>query len=269
MIDEGFSAPNRPDAPFRSVLSPTHDDEEGRAVGPPAYLPDLNLDQVVASIISGKQEYNLAPFFYQPLKTVEAVEYRQDVMRDLEPPPRLDAVNGFANGMRAVREHVGQAAKLYYNYQKLAWSLDAIELYGNTVERLHCSLRASPPGSAGLAGFAAYLDAYVASSTFQRLMNDATAIKASLASIRYSLLIEGGVITVSAYDGAPDYGAEVQGDFEKFKRGAAADHVFKFSDFDQMNHIEAGILERVARLYPSHLRSSRPLSREAPTSWIR
>ena len=81
-------------------------------------------------------------------------------------------------------------------------------------------------------------------------MRDVASIRASLASIRYSLMIGDSVITVSAYDGAPDYGAEIQADFEKFRQGVAADHVFKFNDFDQMNHIEAGVLERVARLFP-------------------
>jgi DNA mismatch repair protein MutS len=85
---------------------------------------------------------------------------------------------------------------------------------------------------------------------FQQLKTDAAAIKARLASLRYTMLIGNSSITVAAYDGAPDYGAEIQADFEKFRQGAAADHIFKFNDSDQMNHIEAGVLERVARLFP-------------------
>ena len=72
----------------------------------------------------------------------------------------------------------------------------------------------------------------------------------ALASIRYNLLIGSSFVTVSAYGGEADYGAEIQADFEKFRQGAAADHVFKFRDFPQMNHIEAGVLDRVARLFP-------------------
>ena len=64
------------------------------------------------------------------------------------------------------------------------------------------------------------------------------------------MLIGSGFVTVSAYRDEADYGAEIQSDFEKFRQGAAADHVFKFSDFPQMNHIEAGVLDRVARLFP-------------------
>ncbi len=96
----------------------------------------------------------------------------------------------------------------------------------------------------------AFLDSYVTSAAFQRLLTDTAALKASLASVRYTLLIGNGFITVKAVENEPDYGAEIQADFEKFRQGAAADHSFKFSDFAQMNHIEAGVLDRVARLYP-------------------
>ena len=139
--------------PFRSVLTLASDDGQSTEQSEtPAFFRDLNLDQVVASITIGKQEYNLAPFFHQPLKTVEAVEYRQDVMRDLQDPPRLEAVNAFANGLSGVRDHVAQAAKLHYKLQNLAWSLDAIELYGRPSSNcfpLCAPRRLAQPGSAG------------------------------------------------------------------------------------------------------------------------
>jgi len=236
---------------FRSVLTVASDD--GHALDdsePPAFFRDLNLDQVVASITSGKQEYNLAPFFHYSLKTVEAVEYRQDVMRDLKDPRRLEAVEAFAKDLRSVRERIAQAAKFHYKLQGLAWSLDAIEVYGAAAKQLLSSLLAAPPRSAGLSGFLGYLDAYVGSPAFQKMTADATALKASLASIRYRLTVGLGFITVSAYSGEPDYGAEIQAAFGKFSQGTAADHAFKFNEYPQMNHIEAGILNRVALLFP-------------------
>jgi hypothetical protein len=236
---------------FRSVLAVASDDGQAPEESePPNFFRDLNLDQVVASITSGKQEYNLAPFFYHPLKTVEAVDYRQEVIRDLQDPPCMEAVDAFAAGMRAVREHVAQAAKLHYKIQNLAWSLDAIELYGKATRQLLFALHACLPASTGLKGFLAYLDAYAASPVFRRMITDAAALKDSLASIRYRLLIGYSFVTVSAYRGEADYGAEIQADFEKFRQGAAPDRLFKFNESPQMNHIEAGIIDRVARLFP-------------------
>jgi hypothetical protein len=81
-------------------------------------------------------------------------------------------------------------------------------------------------------------------------LSEIATLKGKLASIRYSLLIGDGVITVSDHHDEPDYGAEIRADFEKFKQGAAGDHIFKFRDFEQMNHIEAGVIDRVALLNP-------------------
>ena len=98
---------------FRSILNPSlEDNAKAEMSEQPAYFADLNLDQIVASITADKKEYNLAPFFHEPLKSREAVEYRQEVMRDLENDARYDAVTRFADTMRSVREHLTQAGKL-------------------------------------------------------------------------------------------------------------------------------------------------------------
>jgi DNA mismatch repair protein MutS len=236
---------------FHSILNPLWDgDVKAEMSQPPAYFPDLNLDQIVASITADKKEYNLAPFFYESLRSREAIEYRQGVMRDLENDSQYDAVTRFAGAMRSVREHLTQAGKLHYKYQKEAWRLDAVELYCQGVKNLLAELSAAAPRSPGLIGFFTFLDAYVASSAFQQLLDEIAALNAKLSSIRYTLLIGDSVITVSAYHDELDYGTEIEGDFEKFKQGAVKDHIFKFRDFDQMNHIEAGVLDRVARLNP-------------------
>ena len=236
---------------FLSILNPSSDgDAKAEMSQAPAYFPDLNLDQIVASVTADKKEYNLAPFFHESLKSRAAIEYRQDVMRDLESEARYDAVMRFAGAMRSVREQLAQAGKLHYKYQKEAWLLDAVELYCQGVQNLLTELRAALPSSPGLVGFLTFLDGYVGSSAFQQLMNEIATLNAKLSSIRYTLLIGDSVITVSAYHEEPDYGAEIQADFEKFKQGAVKDHIFKFRDFDQMNHIEAGVLDRVARLNP-------------------
>ena len=98
--------------------------------------------------------------------------------------------------------------------------------------------------------FVSYLAEYVKSNGFLQLSQDISDLKSQIASIRYNLLIGNGVITVTLCDNESDYSAEIQADFDKFKQGAVKDHLFKFKEFAQMNHIEAGVLERVARLFP-------------------
>ena len=48
---------------FHSILNILSvEDAKAEMSEPPAYFGDLNLDQIVASITAGKQEYKLAPF---------------------------------------------------------------------------------------------------------------------------------------------------------------------------------------------------------------
>ena len=106
----------------------------------PPFFVDLNLDQIVASATAGKEEYDLAPFFFRPLETADEVTYRQAVMRDLENSATYEAVLGFADRMRRVRARLAQIEKLYYPYQKEAWQLDAVADYWEAVETLRLRL---------------------------------------------------------------------------------------------------------------------------------
>ena len=111
----------------------------------PDFFGDLNLDQIVDGITAGKQEYNLKPFFNAPLRDVDAIMYRQEVMRDLEDRRLADKVDAFAKNMRVMRQHLTQAEKLYHKHQKERWFLDAVEIYCEAVQGLAREL--ADPGS--------------------------------------------------------------------------------------------------------------------------
>ena len=72
----------------------------------PAFFADLNLDQVVASITAGRDEYDLKPFFYTPLRDVEAVRYRHEVLRDLEKEAVAATFRAFAQRMQGDTRHI-------------------------------------------------------------------------------------------------------------------------------------------------------------------
>lgn len=236
---------------FRSILGDQPSaDASAEAAQAPVYFVDFNLDQIVTAITAGKGEYNLKPFFYRPLKDSDAIAYRHEVLRDLENAALLGCVNAFADKMKSMREHLIQSGKMHYRYQKEAWFLDAVDIYCDAVGDLVAGLKASEARSRGFLSLRQYLIGYVDSPAFQTLSEDTRGLKHQLNAIRYSLVIKDGVVTVSNWRSEIDYGAAIQADFEKFKQGAASDHRFKFADFAQMNHIEAGILDRVARLYP-------------------
>lgn len=245
------TAPPTPPSPFGSILYDreiTDAEPEGREV--PEFFADLHLDDIVASITAGRDLYDLAPFFYAPLPDAQAVAYRHEVFRDLEDPTLRGVVDAFARGMRAMRERLAHAGKVYYSYEQERWFLDAADLYGSVIAELRDQLQGVELRSRGLLALRDYLVGYAASPAFATLRSETDRVKAELAAVRYRLRIDSGRITVSRYDPEPDYGAEVLETFEKFKQGAGKEYTFESVTWPDMNHVEAAVLDRVARLFP-------------------
>lgn len=241
--------------PFRSILfGDVEPGVETYSKAAPECFGDLRLNHVVSAATSGRDEYNLQPFFYAPLSDEAAIHYRHDVFRDLESDALRAHLHSFAERMRHMRAQLAQAEKLSYPLQKQRWFLDAVDTYCRTVKRLCgdlalCTLRAE-----GLQQFLEYLRSYVSSPAFSTIEADTTRIKRDLDSVRYSLEFVGNRIVVDRYDVEPDYGAEVLETFEKFKQTQARSITFDFSDYVEMNHVEAGVLGLVAQLNPDAFR---------------
>jgi DNA mismatch repair protein MutS len=235
---------------FHSILFERSDDGNGgETLEAPAFFRDLNLDQIVDAITAGRQEYDLKPFFYTGLTDLAAIAYRHEIMRDLENEVLFQSIKSFSRQMRTMREHLTAAEKLYYKYQKERWLLDAVNIYGEAIENLLNDLHQVHPTSRGLLAFRDYLAQYAESGHFKTLVQEAKKLKSELAAIRYCLLIRDGSITVRNYDSEIDYSAAVEETFAKFKQGAVNDYLVKFLD-SGMNHVEAMVLEGVARLNP-------------------
>lgn len=236
--------------PFHSILFPDSTAAKGlEGSAQPKFFIDLSLDQIVASITAGSDEYNLRPFFHFPLKSVDAIYYRHEIFRDLQNDAVLGCVRSFAEAMRMMRSYLARAEKLHYKRQKQRWFLDAVEMYCTAVTRLRDDLAAVPLHSRGFAAFRNFLADYAASPEFTLLAADAVRLTSKLAAVQYSLHIDGNRITVANYNSEPDYGAEVLETFDKFKQAAAKEYRFDFRVTDDMNHVEAAILDRVARLF--------------------
>lgn len=214
----------------------------------PCFFRDLNLDQIVDAITAGRQEYDLKPFFYTCLTDLAAIAYRHEIMRDLENEVLLQSIKEFSGQMRAMRQHLTAAEKVYYKYHKERWFLNAVEIYCDAVEHLAHDLFQADLKSRGLLAFRKHLAQYAESGHFRTLLTEAKKLKSGLSAIRYCLLIKGSSITVRNYDSETDYSAVVEETFAKFKQGAVKDYRAKFPDSSGMNHVEAQVLDRVALL---------------------
>ncbi|RMD63630.1 DNA mismatch repair protein MutS [Candidatus Parcubacteria bacterium] len=216
----------------------------------PAFFTDLNLDQVIDAITARRQEYNLKPFFYTPLHDEETIRYRQAVMQDLENAPPMGSIKAFAEKMTIVRRYLALVEKLDFEYHKKGWFLEAALVYCNAVTELAANLSRANLRSPGLLAFREYLANYVRSPEFESLRAEVQAVKEGLRSVKYSVIIKSGKFSVRRYEEETDYSVEIEDVFEKFRQGTVKNYLVDVRERTGMNHIEAKILEFVARLFP-------------------
>jgi DNA mismatch repair protein MutS len=243
---------NRRAGAFPSVLFDRSQDRDvSHDTDAPEFFVDLNLDQIVEATTAGWPEYDLRPFFRSPLRRIETIHYRHEVFRDLEDPKLLEHIKQFSKGMRDVRVHSALSAKLYDRFHKEMWFVHAVEIYCAAVEQFVTDLSGARLRSRGLLAFREYLSRYAASTRFSSLRDEAKSVTSELSEIKYSVLIRYGSFTVRNFHDEADYSAEVEATFEKFKQGAVENYLAQFNDApEDLNHIEAKILEFVARLNP-------------------
>lgn len=235
---------------FRSILFPGDESEPPLLPSqPPSCFRDLNLDALMSSLLASKQAYGLEPFFQVPLQDAASVRYRQEVMRDLDGTALMEDIRRFATAMAEVRELLERSRKLSYPYEQARWFLGAAQRYCQGVQDLLHGLRAEHPASEGLRSLRACLEAYATSEGFLALTGETDRVIGQLDQIQFCLFIRNSSITVKAYDGEADYGAEVEATFEKFRTSEARDYRVKFNHWIGLNHVEAQILDRVALLH--------------------
>ena len=143
-----------------------------------------------------------------------------------------------------------QAGKAPLSLPEGRWFLDAVATYCGAIRSLASELVRLEVQSRGLQAFRKYLAAYSSSAGFLALAAEAQKVHNDLAGVRYCVHIVGNRATVSKYQGDPDYSTEVEETFARFQQGAVKDYRVKVPNWPDMNHIEAQVLELVARLYP-------------------
>jgi DNA mismatch repair protein MutS len=231
------------------LYSDPHRAEFTELAKPPDCFSDLLLDQVTATITRGREDYQLLPFFYDHLTLKDDIAYRHEVWRDLEIKPVASGLRLFIAEMRDVRQRFSWSKKTQYIQHRHGIHLEAVSRYCDAVVHLNETLAANGIHSRALTEFREFTTGYAASSTFEELVRESQQLKSQLSEIRYSLNLRGPRVRVLKYEGEADYGVEIEEAFERFQQGAVSDYLFTFSDWPDMNHVEASIADRVALLF--------------------
>ncbi len=219
-------------------------------VTPPDYFVDLNLDQVVKGITVRKSEYKLLPFFYSPLHDADTIYYRQEVARDLDTEHLMAVMKEFSEKMVKVRRYLALVSKLIYTYHREGWYLEAVLEYCRAVSDLTEELSRIQLTSRALISFREYITAYTNSTYFIDLKQESTKVKSHLAAIQYNVKIKDNWVGVRKFNAEMDYSQEIEKTFEKFKQDDVKNYRIDLVVASGMNHVEAKILECVAKLFP-------------------
>lgn len=241
---------------FKSILFPkTKTCIKDELLEEPVYFRDLNLDQIIKNI-TGKQEY-LKKFFYTTLHDLETIQYRQEVMKDLECEAIFKSIKSFADNIQfatrminSIQDHLSRTDSYQCNYVEKGRLLEAAKTYCEEVNNLTRVIASFNFKSRGLSDFREYILNYAKSEYFIALLTETNLLKAELATVKYCMLIKGNCIKVRKYEDEKDYSAEIEKVFRKFQQGDVKDYRKKMSEEIFAEHVEAGVLNLVGKLYP-------------------
>ncbi len=242
--------------PQRSILFPLPEGPgniEDRVQ--PVFFTNLNLDQIVAAVTAGRDEYAITPFFYSPLDDTDAVSYRQEVFQDLEHGAVHGLVEAFAQ-QALVAKYTYRADEMrkdrrdFGHYHRARWFLSAAEVYCSAVSSLARGLAELTVNSRALIGLRDYLARYVASVEFAALQTEISGLEDALDAVTYCILVRGDRLTVGQFNDEADYSEQVAETFERFQQGAPTDYRDVRPKWKEEDFSALAVLDLVSKLYP-------------------
>jgi DNA mismatch repair protein MutS len=226
----------------------------------PAWAADLRLDELAHGLGPGGDGVERLAVLLDPLGSVDAVRFRQEVFRDLEDPGLGDALRALAEALAAVRATLDRAARMRHAAERDRWILDAIERHDAAVLNLAAALGRGRVASRGLTAVRDHLAATVAEPGFLRRRAEAAAALEALDGVAFRLRIGRQRVVVGEVRDEPDLASEIRATFERFREAEPAPSRVDVFDTLDMNPLEAQVLARVARLAPE------PFARLAATA---
>lgn len=230
--------------------------EQTRREKIPDYFKDLNLDQIFEPILKSRKEFDLGSFFYTSLRDPNAIQYRQEIMKELEDDGLRGLFDDFSQSvyelgrcMKSVQESLSSADSYNNNYLARGRLLDYADRYCIEIKKLVNGLREKTLASEGLRNFVSYITEYTGTVAFTSLQARVKKLRDELGTVEYCMLIKSGTIHVRKYEGQADHSKEILRLFEKFRQGDLKDYRHKLTEVPHAQHVEAAVLRMLSTLY--------------------
>lgn len=216
---------------------------------------NLMLDRIIESIIDGREGYDLEKVYRTPLKSKEAIAYRQDIFLDIANEDVYQVLVRFGKNVRQIQDIKMKREFRYYKWQQLRWDLHCVTLYCEAVKDLTQYLKLASLNSQGMCLLLQFLEGYCQSDGFTDLDNDSKRICDALGEIQYLMRVSGDTVYVKKYNNEINLSDEVISVFHKFKQHNVENDLEDKVEGLGMNHVEGQILDRVALLFPDEFSS--------------
>lgn len=239
---------------FQSLLWLNADDVRQDEVVP-AFLADLQLDDIIAAACAGAgaSQERVRGYFMRPARDEQTIAYRQAVMAELEKPALAAPLRAFVAGLQRMRIWEQAARRTDVPpVQAARWFLQAALTYGDCLRTLDATLRTSVLTSAGLMGWQAWLGQYLADPAYLAFENAANRLDADFRAACFNVRLNGNTVEMAACADEADYGAQVVSTFERLRDDAPEAMPAAREDAPvDLNAVEQEILARTAALHPA------------------
>lgn len=208
----------------------------------PKYFYDLNLDQIVQDIMEEQKNYDLRAFYYFMVADEKVIDYRLNVLKDMDNAVIYQSIEEFGIGIRKVKEYLNNIGLSDYEVQKQKWNLDSAYCYVNSILKLKKELGEEELTSAGLCSFREWLNSYIVSEDFVRLKEDTEELMKQFDEMRFHIQLKRDRIIIKPGYLKEDYCKQLK---DTFLEEDNEDHVYQKNPFGTalLSALEGRILD--------------------------
>lgn len=223
----------------------------------PCCFRDLNLDQLVDSILKREKNSALSALYYSPLQDLDEIQYRQDFLRDLMPEDIWKIWDRFSQEiyslnecMKIAREDLFSGDPWKCNYLLYGHFLDYGERYCQAIGQLRKKISETQFQSEGMRQTIRSIELLCNSDFYRQLQQTLASLREKFNQIQYCMLIRNGTIRVKKYESEENLSEQITNIFKKFQREDGKNYLQKFSEVPHADHVEAGVLQCLSHIYP-------------------
>ncbi len=230
-------------------------------------LDDLRLSAVIARLCDGFGKYRLAELYSAPLTDPAQIAYRREVAAELGGGELRAAAWAYVRGLAEVEELLKLAANSDSPASGDAWFAAAAQRFLEVLRDFAAALE--PARAEGLSRLQEHLQRLLTAPELAAL-EEAAGLLVEVDRLDFAFLVQGDRVLVQPRSSAPDLDRAILETFSRFQGGKAPE-IAPRRRGREVNHVEAMIVERVARLFPDlfgRLRRFREQNRGFVAPWF-